>query len=366
MNREKVLTLMEDAFRKKVKKDKNIRNAYLLVHSDKLGIHLDVSEGSTDGLSSNPQQPNHIASIGKLFTAILLALLEQQGKLTYEDSIIQYLETGISEGLHVYKGIEYSHQIKIKHLLNHTSGLHDYFDDKPKDTKPMISQILEEPDYFWTPQEVILWSKKHLTPHFPPGEGFHYSDTGYHILGLIIEKVTGLPFHQALTEYIFDPLNMKHTYLAHYSEPREKSPYPVANLYTKDINVIHYRSLSIDYAGGGIIAPTEDLLRFMKALTNFDIISKASFEKMKDWSKFSIGIDYGYGLMNFVTIPVIMPSKYNIWGNCGSVGSFMFYHPVMDTYLIGNLNQFRYHSKGIRLMLKMIDILHKYHKKTMQ
>jgi len=54
-----------------------------------------------------------------------------------------------------------------------------------------------------------------------------------------------------------------------------------------------------------------------------------------------------------------MPQKYNVWENAGSVGSFMFYHPAMDIYLIGDLNQFRYAQKGIKLMFKMIDILSK-------
>jgi len=73
----------------------------------------------------------------------------------------------------------------------------------------------------------------------------------------------------------------------------------------------------------------------------------------------SLGIDYGYGLMNFRTIPLLMPKKYNVWGNAGSIGSFMFYHPAMGIYLIGNLNPFRYHRKCIKLMFKIIDILSK-------
>lgn len=133
------------------------------------------------------------------------------------------------------------------------------------------------------------------------------------------------------------------------------------NLYGRSINVTNYRSLSIDYAGGGIVATSEDLLKFMKALVNHELIRENTFEKMKDWAGFFnlffIGIDYGYGLMNFKTIPILMPKKYNVWGNAGSTGSFMFYHPEMDTYIIGNLNQFGYHRKGIKLMFKVIDML---------
>jgi len=337
MKKEKVQSLITEHFTKAVQKDRKIHNAYLLIHSGKLGIHLNIAEGSTGNRPANAQQPYFIASIGKLFTSVLIGILVEKGMISYEDSITQFLDNNLLHNLHIYRGKDYTNHIKIKHLLNHTS----------------------EPSRFWTPQETIQWSKEHLKSHFPPGKGFHYSDTGYHILGLIIEKITSTPFHEALRHYIFQPLQMNHSYLAYYSEPMVKNDYPVADLYSGNNNVIQYRSLSIDYAGGGIVATSEDLLKFMKALATHEIIKEDTFEKMKDWAKFSIGIDYGYGLINFRTIPLLMPQKYNVWGNAGSVGSFMFYHPVMDTYLIGNLNQFRYAQKGIRLMFKIIDILSK-------
>jgi len=360
MKKEEAKALIENLFRKKVQKDCKIHNAYLLVHSEKLGIHMNMAEGSTGSMPANPQQPYFIASIGKLFTSVLIGILVEKGKISYQDTITQYFNDDLLSNLHVYKGNDYTNHIKIKHLLNHTSGLHDYFQDKPEQGKPMIDILLDEPSRFWTPQEVIQWSRDNLKSHFPPGKGFHYSDTGYHILGLIIEKITTKPFHEALKHYIFQPLGMNHSYLLHYSEPMVKSQYPVADFYTGNINVTQYRSLGIDYAGGGIVATAEDLLKFMRALVKHEILREDTFEKMKDWAKFSIGIDYGYGLMNFKTIPLLMPEKYNVWGNAGSIGAFMFYHPAMDIYLIGNLNHFRYHSKGIRLMFKTIDILSKY------
>lgn len=359
MNIEKAQTLIEGRFRNKVQKDPKIHNAYLLVHSEKFGVHLNIAEGSTNNMPANENQPYFIASIGKLFTSVLAGILTEQGKISYENTISQYLDNDLLHNLHVYKGKDYTNQIRIKHLLNHTSGLNDYFEDKPKQGESMLDMILSEPSRFWTPQEVVQWSKEHLKSHFPPGKGFHYSDTGYHILGLIIEKITSMPFHAALKHHIFQPLGMKHSYLAHYSEPLGKSDYPVADVYIRNINVTQYRSLSVDYAGGGIVATSEDLLKFIEALVKHVIIREDTFEKMKDWAKFSIGIDYGYGLMNFKTIPILMPKKYNVWGNAGSIGSFMFYHPEMDAYFIGSLNQFGYHSKGIRMMFRMIHILSK-------
>lgn len=331
----------------------------MLVHSEKLGVHLNIAEGQTGDTPANANQPYFIASVGKLFTAVLIGILTEEGKASFEDKISRYLDDDLLHKLHVYKGTDYSNHIEIKHLLNHTSGLHDYFSDKPKHVKPMLDTVLSEPERFWAPQEVIQWSKENLKAHFPPGKGFHYSDTGYLILGLIVEKITSMPFHEALKRYIFQPLGMNESYLIGHSEPLKQSDYAIAGVYTGDTNVAGYRSLSIDYAGGGIVSTSEDLLKFMKALVKHEIISEDTFKKMQDWAKFSVGIDYGYGLMSFTTIPILMPKKYNVWGNAGSTGSFMFYHSEMEAYFIGCLNQFGYHSKGVRTMFKVINILSK-------
>lgn len=364
MKKEEVQKLLEKRFREVVRKDPKISNAFMLIHSQKYGIHLNMAEGFTDGIPAHPQQPYHIASIGKLFVSVLTGILFEEEKISYEDIITQYFEDDLLDNLHIYNGVDYTDQIKIKHLLNHTSGLNDYFEDRPKKGKSMLQMIVEQPYRSWTPQEVILWSKENLKSHFPPGSGFHYSDTGYHILGLILEQITGMPLHEALEHYIFNPLNMNYSYLASHSESLKKSCYPVADVYIKNTNAKDYSILKDDYAGGGIVAPAEDLLKFMNALKNYEIIKKDTFEKMKDWAGFFnfsfIGIDYGYGLMSFKTIPFIVPSRYNAWGNIGSIGSFMFYHPLTETYFIGNLNRFRYHRKGIQLMFKAIDIILKY------
>lgn len=320
---------------------------------------MNIAEGLTGNIPVNVNQPYYVASIGKLFTSVIVGILIEKKKVSYEDKIAKYLGNDLLHKLHVYKGKDYSNQITIKNLLNHTSGLHDYFGDKPKQSKPMLDIILDEPSRFWSPQEVIQWSKENLKSHFPPGEGFHYSDTGYHILGLIIERITSLTFCEALKQYVFNPLGMNQSYLIGYSEPSGKSNYPIADIFLGDTNITQYRSLSVDYAGGGVVATSEDLLKFIKAIVKSEIIKEDTFKKMQDWAKFSIGIDYGYGLMNFKTIPILMPKKYNVWGNAGSNGSFMFYHPEMDAYFIGSLNQFGYHTKGIRMMFKMIGKLSK-------
>ena len=78
MNIEKAQALIEDHFRNRVEKDPKIRNAYLLVHSETLGIHLKIAEGSTNKVPANENQPYFIASIGKLFTSVLAGIPSAQ------------------------------------------------------------------------------------------------------------------------------------------------------------------------------------------------------------------------------------------------------------------------------------------------
>ena len=357
MRKNRTHMALEKRFRKVVRKDKNIHNAYLLIESERQDIHLNLAEGSTGNVTAHPDQPYFIASVDKLFTSVLIGRLVEQGKLSYDDSLAIYLDADLLQNLHTYKGTEYTNEIQIKHLLNHTSGLYDFVEDRPKQGTRSINLLLDTSSQFKTPQDIIQWSKENLTARFPPGKGFHYSDTGYYLLGLIIEEITKTPYYSALSDYIFRPLGMNHTYMLQRSEPIRKNEYPVADCYVNNVNITQNISLGIDHAGGRIVATSGDLLTFMKALVNYELIHKGTMEKMKDWSKFQVGIDYGYGLMNFKTIPLFMPKKFNVWGNAGSTGSFMFYHPEMDAYLIGSLNRFRYHRKGIMLMFKMIDSL---------
>ena len=150
---------------------------------------------------------------------------------------------------------------------------------------------------------------------------------------------------------------MKHAFLLGHSQPMEECPHPIAGAYIGRTNVVHYRSLSVDYAGGGVTAPLADLLKFMRALVQGRLLDAETLGLMDDCAKFSLGIDYCYGMMKIRTVPILMPGRYNCWGNAGSTGAFMFYHPGQDAYLIGSLNQLRYHAKGIRFMLRVIDTL---------
>jgi len=343
---------IEDMFRNQVRKDSKVKNAYLLVHSQKLDFQMNIAEGSTGDIPANPQQPNYMASVGKLFTSTIISILYEKGELSFDDSISKYLDEELLNNLHIYKGKDYTNNIKIKHLLKQTSGLYD-------NLWPLLDKLLKNKEFSISPREAIIWGKNNLKPYCPPGEKTKYTDTNYHLLGLIIENITGRPYHEVLKDYIFVPLGMENSSMLHYSDPIKEYSYPIARFSINGIILNDFKGFGgLDYTGGGVVATNEDLLKFMKALVADQIVSKDTLEKMKnDSTKLYFGIDYGYGIWQFRTIPVLLPEKFNCWGCVGVTGAFMFYHPVLDAYLIGNFNDVSYKSKGLKFMMKVIKKL---------
>lgn len=339
--KDKLLT----GFKKRVCSNSSNNTGLLLIHSPTLGVHWKIAVHPDSTVIVNPDQAFHFASIGKTVTSVMVSILYEKGLIDFDDTISKFLNDSILTGLHIYKGIDYSKELKIKHLLNHTSGLPDYYMDKNKTGTRLSDLMISDPEHSWTPVETINWAKQQLKPKFKPGKGFHYSDTNYELLGLIIENVTDKKLSQCLHEFIFEPLAMDNTYLIFYSEPKEKNNYPMADLYHKGANLSNAKSISMSCASGGIVSTTEDMLKFHKAIVGNKIIRKETFEKMCDFVRMGPGIYYGYGIMNFRFM--FMPEKYDIWGNSGSIGAFMYYNPEMDIYMIGSFHKINYQVQPI-------------------
>lgn len=343
---------IESLFRRQVKRDSRVKNAYLLVHSDKTGLHLNLSEGAGDNGKPTPQQPNYMASVGKLFTSVIVSMLHEQGALSFDGYISRYLDSGLIDRLHIYRRKDYSAEIQVRHLLNQTSGLPDNF-------YPLFDRLLHDHDFEISPREAVEWAKQNLTPQASPGRKSYYTDTNYHLLGLIIENVCGEPFHAVLKKQIFDPLGMEHAHMLHYSEPEKASLHPVAGFYTDQTRLNDIKGFAgLDYAGGGVVAPLEELLIFMKALVGHQLVSKETLERMKsDKARLNFGFDYGYGIWQVRIIPLLIPAKYKSWGALGATGAFMFYHPELDAYVIGNFNHTSWQRKCVRFMFRVIKKL---------
>lgn len=338
------------SFKRQVQSDRNVKNAYMLVYSEKHAIDLKIAEGTTGESKADIHQPNYLASVGKLFTATIMGILYERGQLDFSDSIGKYLEAEIISRLHTYKGKDYSSNITIRNLLMQTSGLYDVF-------YPLLERLMKEPGFEISPRESILWGKENLKPVAVPGKRHYYTDTNYYLLGLIIESITGKAFHEILHEFVFDCVGMQNAYMHGFSKPRVEAGYPAAKAYIKGQDILSIDGYhQVDYAGGGVIAPLSDYLLFMRAFVNQEIITKNTLDRMIEdnigMGLPIVGFDYGYSIWKLKTIPVLIPEAYQCWGCVGATGAFMFYHPATESYIIGTFNDFSCRGKALQFMAK--------------
>src|SRR4051812_24387818 len=131
-----------------------------------------------------PRAPFRIASVTKTFTAAAILRLAEDGKLGLDDPIAHHLSPGTFAILR--RGGYDIDRIRIRHLLQHTSGLYDYAEDPAFQTF-----VVSHPHHRWTRAEQVRFAITHGKPLFAPGTDFHYSDTGYVLLGEVLERETG-------------------------------------------------------------------------------------------------------------------------------------------------------------------------------
>jgi CubicO group peptidase (beta-lactamase class C family) len=223
------------------------------------------------GTPNTPQTKIRIGSITKQFTAAAILMLQEQGKLSASDSVCKYVANCPAAW----------QPVTIHHLLTHTSGIPSYtgFPDFRK-----LSV------YPTTPLELISrFRDKPL--EFEPGKDFSYNNSGYVLLGYIIERVSGKTYAQFLRENIFQPLGMKNTdYDANDAivENRAAGYTPTPG----GIRNARYIDMTVPYAAGGLYSTAEDIYLWAKALSGGRLISQKSLDAMNTPFKG----DYGYGV----------------------------------------------------------------------
>ncbi len=338
----------------------NVHNASLQVYSKSKGI--DIRLADSDNRIEEPisiDNPMYTASITKMLTATAIGILKDAQKLNFEDKIYRYLPEQLMKDLHVFEGKEYSKNITIAHLLQHTSGLPDYFTGTTVDGSPnVINQLLVDTNKPWSPREMIGFTKEKMEPHFAPGQGYHYTDTEYVLLALIIEKVSGTALDRFFKEFIFEPLGMDASYLNLKSAPIKKQ-LPIAKFYVGDIALSSIQSLSADWGGGGLVSTTEDLIQFLRAYQTDKIVDEGTRLAMQHWVKETKGMEYGYGIrkVSFKNL-FDTDTKLEVIGHTGSTASFLWYCPQLEMYISGTLNQLEASKSTLQLVydiLRLID-----------
>ncbi len=222
-----------------------------------------------------------IGSMNKMFTAVAIAQLVEQGKLSYDDSIGKYLgaEWILSE---------VGEKVKISHLLSHTSGISEYLTDEFLVSSAEIYRTLE--DY----KPIV----KEISFTFEPGTRWEYCNTGFILLGAIIEKATGKNYWDYIIEHIYDPAGMDSTIFF----DRNRTVPDVAMGYEKvqEEGKEFWRKTA--FAGkidgspsGGGFSTVDDLLKFAEALRSDQLIGSKSKELLMSIKPRLSAMDYGYG-----------------------------------------------------------------------
>ena len=357
---------IEKKFLDAVQNKKTIKNASILIHSDKLALHVSKSYGKVnDGKTEVPAipiQPFHTASIGKMFTSVLILQDIEKGKYERTTPIFQILGKNFLSGLFVREGKDYSEEVTIEQLLNHTSGIADYFEstgEEKSSQAAVIHEITKNPNQFWTPNDLVTYTRVNQKAVGKPGEKFSYSDTGYILLGLILETIHRKKFEDLLSERIFFPLQMNSTYMHLRSKPKLQNSLALSHMFLGDTEVTQFKSVSADWSGGGLISTTEDLLLFQKALVSGKLVSSKTYESMKGEYQFMDGIYYGLGLMTvrFGDMLFLMAGTPELHGHSGLLSTLTFYAPAYDAHIIANFGSTEDVSASFEMMFHLMRIL---------
>jgi D-alanyl-D-alanine carboxypeptidase len=233
-----------------------------------------------------------IASISKTFLAARILTLIEQGEVGLDDPVNRYLpDMGLDDG------------ITVRRLLDHTSGLHDYFYDEDID-----EALLADRGRTWTTDDVIGYIGK---PYFRPGKGWQYSNTNYVILGLLAEEIAGEPLATQLRTEFLEPLGLDHTHYQGFEDPRgplalayrfsgpelDEPPIPLGD----GTDIVPFTSVVTAAGSAGSLASTaEDLVVWARALYDGAVLAPLSRLAMvadvQVTAPFEPSIPYGLGV----------------------------------------------------------------------
>lgn len=217
-----------------------------------------------------------LGSITKQFTAMAIMLLAEQGKLEVEDDLSKFLPDFPLAG----------HKVSVHQLLNHTSGIKSY-----TSTKDFFKRARQD----MTHDELLALFKDEPF-EFEPGAKWRYNNSGYYLLGMIIEKASGQTYAEYLQQHIFQPLAMSAT---RYGHLRTIIPRRAAGYRRQGEELVNDDPISMDAPGaaGALVSNVLDLVKWHQALEAGELVSSASYEAMYRRTKLADDSDqpYGYG-----------------------------------------------------------------------
>ncbi|MBU45023.1 MAG: hypothetical protein CMN76_17560 [Spirochaetaceae bacterium] len=363
-----------DRLFKKFTEKKAVHSALLRIEAENGDVIWSGAYGndSPEGRLMDPGHSYFIASATKIFTAVSVLKLHESGKLDLSTPAISILPE-LTE-IHNYKGVDHTDEIRVFHLLSHTSGLPDYFEQAGTGKDSLLTQLLNGGDRSWD-TEFVLQRARSMKPPFPPAtkEGSknkaHYSDTNYQILDLLIERITGQSPVEALAS-LADSLGLRRTYMYDHSNAAEAGADQAGDTDepVKPVPCLFYygnRCLAMPQAmrsfrgDGAAVSTTADQIRFLRSLFLEGLLRPETLERMQQWNRIFFPFRYGMGLMQF-QLPAILTGFRRMpefIGHSGASGAINFYCPERKVFVAGTFNQLKDRSLPFQWMARAVGLL---------
>ncbi|HEU4763237.1 MAG TPA: serine hydrolase domain-containing protein [Gemmatimonadales bacterium] len=246
---------------------------------------------------ARPDMHYAIGSISKQFTAACVLLLVQEGKLSLDDPVSKF-----------FPELTRANEVTIRNLLTHTSGYEDYAPQDytiPAWTKPSSAQAI-----------IHEWATKPLD--FDPGTQYQYSNTNFNIVGLIVEKASGEPFWQFLSERILTPLHLDHA-IDLDTQHDLVEPVGYARNALGPLRPARIEAPGWYFADGEMAMPVGDLLTWDISIMDRSLLAPSSYDAMETEMKLKNGQGIGYGL----GVAVGYRNGHRVVAHSGEVGGFV-------------------------------------------
>ncbi len=347
---EELTESLDGLLRRAVDRGRHVRHGLMGIATDDGGRRWAAAHGLLDpeGTSATATSRYPIASVTKLFTAVIVMRLVEAGLLSLDDRLVDCLPEELTTGLHVLDGVDRTGEITIAHLLSHTSGLPDYYEEAPRGQASPQARLLAGEDAPVPFDEVIRLVRHELAPHFPPQDlaaakaKARYTDTNYQLLGAILELRTGHPLHRLFADHLFVPLGLDSTSSYPHPPASGASPEPDARVWAKDVVLQPAGALTHQKADGGIISTLDDQLRFMTAVASGEVFDDpATWPRM--WTRTNrvfFPLEYGLGVMRYAPARWMSPlfPVPPLVGHSGSTATWLFHCPDLSVVVAGTFD----------------------------
>lgn len=304
-------------------------------------------------------RPFFIASITKLYTVALIMQLRDEGAFTLDTPAADLLGPETMRGLVVHDGRDHGLAITVRHLLSHTSGVPDYFEQRGVDGGTFLEQMIagDAASTF----EDYMESVRAMRSRFVPGDAgrAQYCDTNYQLLGRIVEAVTSDGFEHRLRSRILRPLALDATWLF-TPDTLDRYDEVIPPMHGSKTLRIPQRIASFP-PDGAVVSTPNDQVRFLRAFMGGELFPKSYLPEMATgWkSVFSkmVPIQYGIGLMRYRTPRWQSPLTPlpEMIGHAGAFGNVLFHMPERDLYISGTVNQMRPRGLPYPIMLRLVS-----------